>query len=214
MKSAHLVTITTMVLMSIAGLLAYFYLPLESGEIRLPVVDGCALHLEACSVDFPQGGSMTFEIKPLRPSPTDPLKLKASFDQMVPQTVGARFKGVDMNMGYLEHYVNEMQQHETAEQTPSFIGNGGVFACSNGMMQWHVLVRVRTGDGVAYEVPFKFETMWEHPGVRCLILIPRLKIKDLSPVIQVSLTDPDVRFMATSGRGSGLVGYNVQAGSG
>jgi len=28
---------------------------------------------------------------------------------------------------------------------------------------------------------------------------------------QVSLTDPDVRFMATSDRGSGLVGYNVQA---
>ena len=44
-----------------------------------------------------------------------------------------------------------------------------------------------------------------------MILIPRLKIKDLTPVIQVSLTDPDVRFMATSGRGSGLVGYNVQA---
>lgn len=28
---------------------------------------------------------------------------------------------------------------------------------------------------------------------------------------QISLTDPDARSMATSGRGSGLVGYNVQA---
>ncbi len=28
---------------------------------------------------------------------------------------------------------------------------------------------------------------------------------------QLSLTDPDARSMATSGRGSGLVGYNVQA---
>ena len=28
---------------------------------------------------------------------------------------------------------------------------------------------------------------------------------------QVSLTDPDARSMATSGRGSGVVGYNVQA---
>ena len=27
---------------------------------------------------------------------------------------------------------------------------------------------------------------------------------------QVSLTDPDARSMATSGRGSGVVGYNVQ----
>ncbi|WP_426435514.1 hypothetical protein [Bradyrhizobium genosp. P] len=28
---------------------------------------------------------------------------------------------------------------------------------------------------------------------------------------QVSLTDPDARSMATSGRGSGMVGYNVQS---
>ena len=160
MKFTHLLAITAIITMPIAGLLAYFYLPLETGEVRLPVVDGCALHLEACSVDFPQGGSMTFEIKPLRPSPTDPLKLKASFDQMMPQTVGVRFKGVDMNMGYLEHFVYEMQQQETAGQTPLFIGNGGVFACSNSMMQWLVLVRVRTGDGMLYEVPFRFETLW------------------------------------------------------
>jgi hypothetical protein len=31
-----------------------------------------------------------------------------------------------------------------------------------------------------------------------------------SPGQQISLTDPDLRSMATSGRGSGVVGYNVQ----
>ena len=31
-----------------------------------------------------------------------------------------------------------------------------------------------------------------------------------SPDEQISLTDPDSRSMATSGRGSGVVGYNVQ----
>src|SRR5262245_31381574 len=31
-----------------------------------------------------------------------------------------------------------------------------------------------------------------------------------SPDQQLSLTDPDSRSMATSGRGSGVVGYNVQ----
>ena len=41
--------------------------------------------------------------------------------------------------------------------------------------------------------------------------------KALEPVVQaapdqqVSLTDPDARSMATSGRGSGMVGYNAQA---
>ena len=31
-----------------------------------------------------------------------------------------------------------------------------------------------------------------------------------APDPQISLTDPDARFMATRGRGSGMVGYNVQ----
>ena len=32
-----------------------------------------------------------------------------------------------------------------------------------------------------------------------------------TPDQQISLSDPDARSMATSGRGSGVVGYNVQA---
>ena len=31
-----------------------------------------------------------------------------------------------------------------------------------------------------------------------------------APDQQISLTDPDARSMATSGRGTGIVGYNVQ----
>jgi hypothetical protein len=31
-----------------------------------------------------------------------------------------------------------------------------------------------------------------------------------APDSQISLTDPDARSMATSGRGTGIVGYNVQ----
>jgi len=42
----------------------------------------------------------------------------------------------------------------------------------------------------------------------------RLKARDVqmlaTPDQQISLTDPDARSMATSGRGSGVVGYNVQ----
>src|SRR6202171_4128923 len=36
------------------------------------------------------------------------------------------------------------------------------------------------------------------------------KLMLASPDLQISLTDPDSRSMATSGRGSGMVGYNVQ----
>src|SRR5205814_4188987 len=37
------------------------------------------------------------------------------------------------------------------------------------------------------------------------------KVMLVAPDQQVSFTDPDSRSMATSGRGSGMVGYNVQA---
>src|SRR3546814_14941058 len=33
---------------------------------------------------------------------------------------------------------------------------------------------------------------------------------EVAPDKQVSLTDPDARSMATSGKGTGVVGYNVQ----
>jgi hypothetical protein len=42
--------------------------------------------------------------------------------------------------------------------------------------------------------------------------LKKLEVRMLAaPDQQISLTDPDARSMATSGRGSGLVGYNVQA---
>ena len=41
-------------------------------------------------------------------------------------------------------------------------------------------------------------------------LAPYEKQMLATPEQQVSLTDPDSRSMATSGRGSGVVGYNVQ----
>ena len=41
--------------------------------------------------------------------------------------------------------------------------------------------------------------------------LERLKVEMLAtPDQQIPLTDPDARSMATSGRGSGVVGYNVQ----
>ena len=44
--------------------------------------------------------------------------------------------------------------------------------------------------------------------MRRLAAMERLMLA--SPDQQISLTDPDSRSMATSGRGSGVVGYNVQ----
>jgi hypothetical protein len=75
--------------------------------------------------------------------------------------VGVRFKGVDMNMGYLEHFVYDLQKQDSGENRGSFGGDAGVFACSRNLMQWRVLVKVQAGNR-RYEVPFKFET--SQPG--------------------------------------------------
>ncbi|AWN15693.1 Mobile element protein [Salinisphaera sp. LB1] len=39
------------------------------------------------------------------------------------------------------------------------------------------------------------------------------KAMDEAPDQQISLTDPDARSMSTRGKGSGMVGYNVQSAS-
>jgi len=45
-----------------------------------------------------------------------------------------------------------------------------------------------------------------------MLRLEKLEVEMLAtPDQQISLTDPDARSMATSGRGSGMVGYNVQA---
>ena len=45
-----------------------------------------------------------------------------------------------------------------------------------------------------------------------MALLTKLEVRLLqAPDQQISLTDPDARSMATSGRGTGMVGYNVQA---
>ena len=42
--------------------------------------------------------------------------------------------------------------------------------------------------------------------------LKKLEVRLLeAPDQQISLTDPDASSMATSGRGTGMVGYNVQA---
>lgn len=156
-KARRLIPVVVILLLSAAGLLGYRFLSGANAEIRLPVVEDCALHLETCSVNFPQGGRMMFAINPRQPSPTDTLRLHANFEQVAPKAVGVRFKGIDMSMGYLEHFVFDLKKIEPGEKLNSFGGEAGVFVCSSNLMQWLVLVKVQLGE-TRYEVPFKFET--------------------------------------------------------
>jgi NACalpha-BTF3-like transcription factor len=69
---------------------------------------------------------------------------------------------------------------------------------------------LKQGDYGAWNV----DALMEKKGRSCGVELKRLKAIEkavlVSPDQQISLTDPDSRSMVTSGRGSGVVGYNVQ----
>jgi len=143
--------------LAIAGLLGYRYLTVDRGMISLPTVEGCLLHREACTTALPTGGAMRIDIEPKQPAPTDPLRIRIEFEQVTPSMAGVRLKGVNMNMGYLEHFVYELTREPGASAPVVYSGSAGVFACSTTVMQWLVLTQVEI-DGQRYEIPFRFET--------------------------------------------------------
>jgi hypothetical protein len=144
-------------LVAAGAALAYWLVIPDSPSMRLPVVEGCSLHLQPCRSDLPGGGHMTFEISPKNAIATDVLYLDARFSGIEPAAVGVRFEGVNMDMGQLEYLTHELARIESDGPTIGFAGRGGVFACSAGVMHWLVLVRVQAGDSV-YEVPYRFQT--------------------------------------------------------
>jgi len=148
-----------LLLLTIAGLLVYQFAWRSSNVIRLPVVEECALHLEPCSSPLPGGGSVVFEINPRQPDPGETLYLSADFQGLEPRAVGVRFKGINMNMGQLEYFVHELSRKDTLDGSISFAGEGGVFVCSIGVMQWLALLNLQIGERV-YEVPFHFDTTY------------------------------------------------------
>ena len=146
-------------LLTIAGLLGYQFFWRGPDVIRLPVVEDCKLSLEPCSSSLPMGGRIVFEINPRQPPADVTLHLRADFHGLAPDGVGARFKGVNMNMGHLEYLVHELSPIDTPGDSVSFEGKGGVFVCSIGLMRWLVIVKVQVGETI-YEVPFNFETTY------------------------------------------------------
>ncbi len=159
-KNNRLPIVTALVLALIVGLGAYEYLSTHSSDkVRLPLVEGCKLNLQACSAELPTGGKVIFEITPKPPNPEEIIHLSATFHQLKPQSVRVSFVGRDMYMGYLEF---ALAQKEVAGDSVEFTGNGGVFVCSYGVMPWVVLVNVQV-DGRVYETPFEFETIYRQP---------------------------------------------------
>ena len=145
------------VLASLAALAGYAFFITHEETVRLPPVADCALHLESCLAKLPPGGRIRLDIEPKNPSPSDLLRVVAKFEGLQPEAVGLRFKGIDMDMGYLEYFVHELGTTRSDESGSSFSGPAGVFACSMSLMRWQVWLQIDL-DGSRYEIPFAFET--------------------------------------------------------
>ena len=140
-----------------AGFFVYRHIGGEAAIVSLPAVEACQLHRESCTAALPGGGKLRLDIEPKQPAPTDPLQVTAVFEQATPGAVGVRLEGVNMSMGYLEHFVYELRRDRAKPASNAFNGSAGVFACSSTVMQWRLLARVEL-DGARYEIPFRFET--------------------------------------------------------
>jgi len=162
MKDNLLTIVVGLLLMIIIGSLVYLFIfSTNTNKTRLPLVEDCSLHLQACSSELPNGGKIIFEINPKQPNPTEVLYLTATFQQIEPQLVQVSFKGKTMNMGYLEYVKYALQKKDTMDKSILFSGKGGLSVCIGGLMEWIVLVNVKAG-GATYEVPFKLETTYNY----------------------------------------------------
>ncbi len=147
----------TLPILIAACLLAYQIVSSGPKNVRLPIVEGCALHLESCAVSLPAGAEVVFEIDPKQPRSNHALQLIARFHGVDPLSVGVKFKGVDMDMGSLEGFAQELARQESRGEVVLFSGPGSLFVCSRGVMRWLVLVEVKI-DKTYYEIPFRFES--------------------------------------------------------
>jgi len=138
-------------------LLAYQIVSPGPKNLLLPIVEGCVLHLESCTVSLPAGAEIVFEINPKQPNSSQALQLIARFRGIDPLSVGVRFKGVNMDMGHLEDFAQELARQGSRGEAVLFSGPGSLFVCSRGVMQWLVLVEVKI-DKTYYEIPFRFES--------------------------------------------------------
>jgi len=139
MKRMLLFIGVTLPVLIAACLLAYQLVSPDPKNVRLPIVEGCALHMESCAVSLPVGAEVVFEIDPKQPNSNQELQLLARFRGVDPLSVGVRFKGVNMDMGELENYTQDLVREESPGKAIMFSGPGSLFVCSRGVMQWLVL---------------------------------------------------------------------------
>lgn len=119
--------------------------------VRIATPDrGCDLRAGPCKAFFPDGGWVSFAIKPRAIPIVTPLWLDVKVSGLDATAVEVDFVGVDMNMGF-----NRVSLRET--QVDRYTGQGMLPVCVRTRMTWEARVLIHTPEGIL-AAPFQFET--------------------------------------------------------
>ena len=139
---------------AVAGVFGYKLLwPLLNPEVvaEAPLDTECQLQDGACTARLPEGGRLTFSIRPRPVYAMQELELEARPEKLEVYDMEVDFSGVDMNMGFNRFPLER-------DGPGRFAGNAVLPVCIRDRMLWDVTVFVRTDQGrVAF--PFRLQTI-------------------------------------------------------
>ncbi len=142
---------------ALAGVALYKAYPLlyPPVSVRAPLNPDCDLRAGPCTVTFPDGAKVRFDIEPRAIPVVKPLRIVAQLEGIDATAVQVDFQGTDMNMGFNRAKLN-------AEGNGRFAGDGMLPVCVRDAMEWEAKVLIETRAGLM-EAPFRFVTV--KPGM-------------------------------------------------
>ena len=142
-----------LLLFAVAGVALYKGWPLLYPSLRqvAPLDPECDLRAGPCSGVLPEGGRITFAIKPESIPLVTPLAFEVRLEGLNASAVEIDFQGVGMNMGFNRPKL-------VAGDGGGYYGNGMLPVCVSDAMEWEAKVLVYTGDGII-AAPFRFITV-------------------------------------------------------
>ncbi len=140
---------------AVAAVAVYKVWPLLNPEVVAiaPLDPDCDLRAGPCRSSLPEGGEISFSIKPDTIPLIKPLRLEVRVKGLKVASAEVDFVGVDMNMGFNRPSLS-MQDEDV------FVGEGMLPVCVRNAMEWEAKVLLKTDAGLV-AAPFRFITVKE-----------------------------------------------------
>lgn len=148
-------TVVAVLAVAVVASAGYRFLwPLLNPEVvatARPADPDCRLHQDACTAVLPDGGRLTFALRPRPIFALQKMTMEADIEGVEALGMEVDFTGVDMNMGF-----NRFPMEAAGDGR--FEGTAVLPVCVRSRMEWNARVLVRTPRGrVAF--PFRFESI-------------------------------------------------------